>query len=148
MTTEWQNAVRPPKPSVRPEDHYGAWTDSPLVLVLQLGGRMTVARYQWHPKEDMEMNKWIEGGRDGYEVTDVTHWMPLPDTPYPKAHASMTLGELANRYRSKPPYDAKCLGKSEKCPGTTKLGPRFLVNGRWVCAQCARAAAMEQDGVE
>lgn len=61
------------------------------------------------------------------------------------AHQTMTLWALGERFPHKQ-HSGVCpsADRSKKCAGRT-VGTAFKVNGKWVCASCARKAAMAME---
>lgn len=68
-----------PEPSSDPDNDYGAWVNSKRVLAWADGKAWTA--YVQHWPKDEGGPRWIQSGRDGYDLEGVTHWQPLPDGP-------------------------------------------------------------------
>ena len=79
MGTKW-NPVNEP-PGVH-EDWMHGTLISDYVLVYRRAGRMCCAYYQiWVDGEEYEAT-WITADSEGWDITnEVTHWMPLPESP-------------------------------------------------------------------
>ena len=75
LGTGWQSVATPPEMT---ENVYG-WLQSKDVLAIQCGGSMLVAKYE---QLDSECEpRWTSCCSEGWTLTTLTHWMPLPAPP-------------------------------------------------------------------
>jgi len=50
-------------------------------IVLCTDGKEIWVAYYQIDHDEADWSKWVQRGRDGYTLENITHWMPLPEKP-------------------------------------------------------------------
>ena len=73
-------SVKDKLPTMTRENAFSNETSGPVLACCSSYKEMKVARYERYD-EDCEA-RWVTDCSEGWNITkEVTHWMPLPDTP-------------------------------------------------------------------